>query len=251
MKALFKTDRGQIRKLNEDFGGVLLNKSGQYLAIIADGMGGHQAGEIASKLTYETFRDLWVKQKNGMTAEQSEKWLLNSINKANEKIYEYANQNTECAGMGTTIVVAIGIDEFITIGHVGDSRGYLLNETGFKQLTEDHSLVNELLKSGEINQSDADKHPQKNVLLKALGTDIKVKPTIKTINWEKGNRLLLCSDGLSNKLSDEELADITKEIKTEKEIKTKLIDLANVRGGEDNITVALIIKESSEEVGEY
>src|SRR5699024_8062125 len=134
-------------KLNEDFGGVLLNKSGQYLAIIADGMGGHQAGEIASKLTYETFRDLWVKQKNGMTAEQSEKWLLNSINKANEKIYEYANQNTECAGMGTTIVVAIGTDEFITIGHVGDSRGYLLNETGFKQ------LINKDRKSTRLNSS--------------------------------------------------------------------------------------------------
>ncbi len=251
MKGLFKTDKGQIRKLNEDFGGVLLNKSGQYLAIIADGMGGHQAGEIASKLTYEVFHDMWVNEEKIMTAEQSEKLLLNNIIKANEKIYEYANQNTECAGMGTTIVVAIGTDEFITIGHVGDSRGYLLNETGFKQLTEDHSLVNELIKSGEINESDAEKHPQKNVLLKALGTDIKVKPTIRTINWEQGNRLLLCSDGLSNKLTGEELANVIKTIKTEKEIEEELIDLANARGGEDNITIALIIKESSEKVGEY
>src|SRR5699024_8745316 len=122
--------------------------------------------------------------------------------------------NEECNGMGTTIVVAIVTDEFITVGHVGDSRGYLLNETGFKQITEDHSLVNELIKSGEVNENDAFKHPQKHVLLKALGTEKE-----KTINIEKVK-------------------------------KKQLIDIVNRRGGEDNITIAIIIKESSVEVGE-
>jgi len=250
IKGFFKTDKGQVRKLNEDYGGIIFNKSNQYMAVIADGMGGHQAGEIASKLAYDHLHTMWSSQEKLKTANESEKWLLNAIIETNKRIYKYANQNEECNGMGTTIVVAIVTDEFITVGHVGDSRGYLLNETGFKQITEDHSLVNELIKSGEVNENDAFKHPQKHVLLKALGTEKEITPTIKTINWEKGNRLLLCSDGLSNKLSNEELAKTVKTINTEKAIKNQLIDLANTRGGEDNITIALIIKESSAEVGE-
>src|SRR5699024_11014614 len=124
----------------------------------------------------------------------------------------------------TTIVVAIVTDEFITIGHVGDSRGYLLNETGFKQITEDHSLVNELIKSGEVNENDAFKHPQKHVLLKTLGTEKEITPTLKTINRKKGIRLLLCTDMLSNKISNKALAKTIKTINTEKATKNQLID---------------------------
>src|SRR5690625_1354533 len=103
-----------------------------------------------------------------MTANESEKWLLNAIIETNKRIYKYANQNEECNGMGTTIVVAIVTDEFITVGHVGYSRGYLLNETGFKQITEDHSLVKELIKSGEVKEKDSFKNPQKHVLFNDL-----------------------------------------------------------------------------------
>src|SRR5699024_3314927 len=140
IKGFFKTDKGQVRKLNEDYGGIIFNKSNQYMAVIADGMGRHKAGEIASKLAYDHLHTNCMSQVKLMTDNESEKWLLNAIIETNKRIYKYANQNEECNGMGTTIVVAIVTDEFITIGHVGDSRGYLLNETGFKQITEDHSL---------------------------------------------------------------------------------------------------------------
>src|SRR5699024_8568542 len=138
------------------------NKSNQYMAVIADGMGGHKAGEIASKLAYDHLHTMWLSQEKLMTANESEKWLLNAIIETNKKINKNDNQNEECNGIGTTIVVAIVTDEFITIGHFGESRGNLLNETGFKQITEDHSLVNELIKSGEVNENDAFKHPQKH-----------------------------------------------------------------------------------------
>src|SRR5699024_2825387 len=184
-------------------------------------------------------------------ANESEKWLLNAIIETNKRIYKYANQNEECNGMGTTIVVAMVTDVFITIGHVGDSRGYLLNETDFKHITEDHSLVNELITTSEVNENDAVKHPKKKILLNALKTEKEITPTLKTINWEKGNRLLLCSDGLSNKIYNEELAKTIKTINTEKAIKNQLIDLANTRCGEDKIKIALILIENSAEVEDY
>src|SRR5699024_4493370 len=123
-------------------------KSNQYMAVIADGMGGHQAGEIASKLAYDHLHTMWSSEEKLMTANESEKWLLNAIIETNKRIYKYANQNEECNGMGTTIVIAIVKDEFITCSNVGESRRYLINKNCFKQITEDHSLVNELIKSG-------------------------------------------------------------------------------------------------------
>ncbi len=251
MKGLFKTDKGQIRKLNEDYGGVHLNEADQYLTIIADGMGGHKAGEVASQLTHKVFSEAWLIESDIKTAKESEQWLKENIIKANQKIIDYARNDEACQGMGTTVVAAICTNEFITIAHVGDSRGYLLNESGFNQLTDDHSLVNELMKSGEISENEAITHPQKNVLLKALGTKQDINPEIKTIPWEEENRLLLCSDGLSNKINNSELSNIVKKVNTEEEIEEKLIKLANDRGGEDNITVSLIIKESSSKVGDY
>lgn len=251
MEGFFKTDKGKIRELNEDNGGIRFNKSNQYLAVIADGMGGHQAGEVASEITLKVFSEAWLVEDEITNAQEAENWLLEYTLKANEKIIEYAKNNQDCIGMGTTIVAAICTDDFITVAHVGDSRGYLSNHYGFKQITEDHSLVNELVKSGEINDDEAKEHPQKNVLLKALGTDDLIKPDIKTINWEIEDRLLLCSDGLSNKITHEELGSLTKEIDEEDDIEDKLINLANIRGGEDNITIALIIKRSSNEVGDY
>ncbi len=251
MRGFFKTDKGQVRHVNEDYGGIYQNKQKQSLAIVADGMGGHQAGEVASQLTGEYFSDLWQKKELITTAKQSEEWLLKHIENVNLKILEYAQKNEKYSGMGTTIVAAICTATFITVAHVGDSRAYLLNRSGFKQLTEDHSLINELVKSGEISELDAQTHPKKNVLLKALGTNKAVKAKIKTINWEKNDRLLLCSDGLSNKVTHEELKIISGKINSEKDMKQKFVDLANARGGEDNISIALIINEGLKKVGDY
>lgn len=240
MEGQFLTDRGQIRSHNEDAGGVFFNENGQLLAIIADGMGGHQAGDVASKLTISKVESEWQESTLLNTPEEIEKWLQQTIDIVNEYIYQYAQKQADCQGMGTTIVVAICTNEFVSIGHIGDSRCYMHNIYGFKQLTEDHSLVNELVRYGEISKDDAELHPRKNVLLKALGTEKKVQPDVKTIEWDPGDQLLLCSDGLTNKLADSELVTLlTKNSSLEKKA-AEMIALANRRGGEDNISVALI-----------
>ena len=246
MEGIFQTDRGQVRKLNEDSGGIHFNKNNQLLALVADGMGGHNAGEVASEVANEIIKKAWAKEKELTKPEQIEKWLHKNIIKANSEIYKYATKNEQYKGMGTTLVVAVCTDEFFSIAHVGDSRGYLLNENGFKQLTDDHSLVNELVKSGEITENDAKEHPRKNVLLKALGTEEEITPEVKTISWEDNNYLLLCSDGLSNKIAQTELASKLKENKSLSEITNNLMLIANQRGGEDNISIALITKAGEE-----
>src|SRR5690625_5237099 len=151
--------------------------------------------------------------------------------------------------MCTTAVIAICTNDFITIGHIGDSRCYVNNANGFQQITEDHSLVNELVKTGQISTEDAEHHPRKNIVLKALGTEQSVHADIKSLSWEKSNRLLLCSDGLTDKIPNDELEVFINSEKDLLEIGQTMIEIANERGGEDNISL-IIIDQSSKEAGE-
>lgn len=240
MKAVFLSDRGKIRPHNEDNGGVLVNQAGIYLAFVADGMGGHRAGDVASSLTLSKLKEYWNETESFSTPESIEEWFIEHINRLNQHIFEEAGKNPECQGMGTTIVAAIVTEQFATIANVGDSRCYILNDEGFKQLTEDHSLVNELVKTGQISKEDAENHPRKNVLLRALGTEPSVEIDIKTITFEEGNYLLLCSDGLSNKLSNQEMEQILLKDCPINEKAQEMIDLANQYGGEDNITLIIL-----------
>lgn len=252
MNSLFMTDRGQIRTHNEDAGGTFLNGNGQLLAVIADGMGGHNAGDIASDLTIKSLSKKW-KDAEEITLESPsdyEQWLHNVIIDINRIIYRKSQMKKELSGMGTTVVASICTDSFITLAHIGDSRCYLSNKDGFSQVTEDHSLVNELVRIGEITAEDADSHPRKNVLLKALGTEAYVKPDVRTINWEEGDRLLICSDGLSNKVTEKELKEFLESKRDLQATGEELINLANQRGGEDNISLILIHYESLSEAGE-
>src|SRR5699024_8222141 len=158
----------------------------------------------------------------------------------NTSIYNYSLQKESYKGMVTTVVVAIEMNEFITIGHVGDSRCYIQNEAGFRQMTEDHSLVNELVRSGEISEEEALVHPRKNIVLKALGTAPEVTPDIKSMTWEVGNKLLLCSDGLTDKLTNDEIgAELNISSQVDSTAK-KMVQMANHRGGEDNISVIIV-----------
>lgn len=246
----FMTDRGRVRTHNEDSGGIYYNATQQLLAIIADGMGGHRAGDVASQMATEIIGEKWDEAIHFTSPELVEKWLMNVLKEINQTILKKAQEKKGCQGMGTTVVISICTDEFVTIAHIGDSRCYMLDEHGFKQVTDDHSLVNELVRSGQISKDDAEHHPRKNVLLKALGTEENVLADIKTLEWEKGNKLLLCSDGLTNKVLDEELADYINQQKDIQNIGQDLIQLANERGGEDNVSLVIINHESSHKVGE-
>ncbi|SDJ73308.1 Stp1/IreP family PP2C-type Ser/Thr phosphatase [Sediminibacillus albus] len=250
MNGYYLTDQGQVRNHNEDDGGFFSNSNQQTLAVIADGMGGHKAGDVASQMATSLLSDLWKETEALLSPEAAEEWLTTSLEKVNKSILQYAQDHEECKGMGTTIVAVVCSKDFISIAHVGDSRCYLANDQGFKQITEDHSLVNELVRSGQISKDDAEHHPRKNVLLKALGTEVGVQADVQSIGWEKGNRLLLCSDGLTNKFEEEELKEIVLETTELKEIAQSLIDMANERGGEDNISVVLIHHDEPSGEGE-
>ncbi|MGG3466622.1 Stp1/IreP family PP2C-type Ser/Thr phosphatase [Neobacillus pocheonensis] len=245
MKAVFKTDQGRVRQNNEDSVGTFVNRDGHRLAIVADGMGGHRAGDVASKMTVSHLQEMWEQTEGIKTADQAEAWLKKHILEVNHLVFEHSRNNQECEGMGTTIEAVIATENFTTIAHVGDSRCYILNDSGFQQLTEDHTLVNELVRTGQITKEDAEHHPRKNWILRALGTEQDVKIDTKTIMFEEGDFLLICSDGLSNKVTDTEMVNILQN-QDSLELKAQdLINMANENGGEDNIT--LIILEFNDE----
>lgn len=240
MKAVFKTDKGRLRTNNEDSGGIFLNQDSQHLIVVADGMGGHQAGDVASQMTVSKLQEMWEKSKKIETADEAEEWLRHHIKEVNRIIFEYAKKNEHCEGMGTTIEAMIVTENFTTSAHVGDSRSYILNNSGFRQLTEDHTLVNELVRNGQISKEDAEHHPRKNVILRALGTEEDIKIDIKTVLLEEGDFLLLCSDGLSNKVLEEDMVEVLKNDDSVDQKAAALIDMANANGGEDNITLIIL-----------
>ncbi|MEH7333424.1 Stp1/IreP family PP2C-type Ser/Thr phosphatase [Neobacillus drentensis] len=249
MKAVFKTDQGKVRQNNEDNGGTFVNRDGHRLAIVADGMGGHRAGDVASQMTVTYLQEKWEQAQGLNTADQAEEWLKSNILEVNRLLYEHARSNEECEGMGTTIEAVIATDNFTSIAHVGDSRCYILNDSGFQQLTDDHTWVNELVRTGQISKEDAEHHPRKNWILRALGTEQDVKIDIKTIMFEEGDYLLICSDGLSNKVSDTEMVQILQNQTTLEQKAQSLIIMANDNGGEDNITLIILEFNNENERG--
>ena len=240
MKWEFMTDQGRVRNHNEDAGGLFLNDAGQYLSVIADGMGGHQAGDVASQMASSIIEKEWYEIDEINNPEEAERWLKTIVHQVNNQIYEKSVSSKEYQGMGTTVVMGICTPDFITLAHVGDSRCYMINDKGFSQITEDHSLVNELVRSGQITHEDAEHHPRKNVILKALGTEEATYPDVRSISWEPGNMILLCSDGLSDKVSSSELQTFMENKESIEDKANGLIALANERGGEDNISLLIV-----------
>lgn len=250
MKSLFLTDCGQIRQHNEDAGGIFLNQADQVLAIIADGMGGHLAGDVASQMTVSVMKDTWENLNELLSPIEAESWLKQTIKAINKQVYHRSQVEHELKGMGTTLVVAIITEEFVSIAHIGDSRFYIYNKSGFTQVTEDHSLVNALLNAGEITPQDAKNHPRRNVISRALGTDEEVEVDVHSLSIESEEKFLLCTDGLTDKISNEELEEHLNRLSSLEDIGQSLVDLANQRGGEDNISLILISNCSDGKVGE-
>ena len=212
------------------------------LFAVADGMGGAQAGEIASKLAAAALED------TDPGALSGEDRVTSLIQEANRRVYERSNEDPNASGMGTTITVALVEDSGVTIGHVGDSRAYRYRDGSIEQITEDHSLVNELMKSGKLSPEEAETHPQRSVITRALGTDPDVDVDSFTVEAQVGDVFLLCSDGLTTMVDDDDILGVLEKFHDDLDRATKsLVSAANRGGGEDNITViAFAISDAGE-----
>jgi len=218
---------------------------GTTAAIVADGMGGHRAGDVASSLAVDSLvRSLQGWGSAASVADAGDD-LKEMIRQANRAVFETASLNEQYHNMGTTVVVVLLDGSAGVIGHIGDSRAYRLRDGSFELLTEDHTLVNELTKSGQISPQEAAHHPRRNVLTRALGTDREVEADIRYIDWRRGDVLLLCSDGLSGLVEPEDVQAALEAPETELEERAqRLVDLALGAGGDDNVTVVLIAEEA-------
>lgn len=246
MKVGFASDLGKVRETNED--NLYVDKE-VGLFIVADGMGGHRAGEVASEMAVRVISSV-IKEK---VSEADKKNIFSVIKKsisiANDEIYRKSRENPNLNGMGTTTVLALLNKNKFYIGNIGDSRAYLIRNSKITQLTEDHSLVADLVKTGQITKEEARVHPRRNVITRALGTREDIKADIKSINIKEGDYILLCTDGLTDMLRDEEIRDIILSPKNSIQGKCReLINKANEKGGRDNITVVLILFEKRYEL---
>ncbi|RRK11041.1 Stp1/IreP family PP2C-type Ser/Thr phosphatase [Lactiplantibacillus garii] len=248
MDFAYRSDIGQQREENEDYVGVFQNNAGINFAIVADGIGGHQGGDVASEMAVShmgyRFENTDFDQPTDAV-----KWLANEVQDENQHIIEKAREFSDLKGMGTTMVAALLFDNQFLMANLGDSRGYLYRDGELHQLTEDHSLVNELVKRGEISAEQARKHPQKNIITRTLGISPDADIDTKLFEAQPGDQLLLCSDGLTNMVPDDQLATVLKATdQTATQKCETLIKMANAAGGLDNIT-ALIVAVDGEVAG--
>ena len=225
------SDVGKVRKLNEDFVDFYNGKNFN-LYVVADGMGGHNAGEVASRIAVETIISY---MKSNETSNMEED-LLKAVSLANDKIYELSISHSQFGGMGTTITVCLVKDKKMIVANVGDSSCYVVKYDGITKVTKDHSLVQQLVDEGSITEEEAAIHPNKNIITRALGTNKSVKVDIFKVNLEDVNRVILCTDGLSNGVNMNEMYDIIMDNNNEDACK-QLIELSKLRGGKDNISV--------------
>jgi serine/threonine protein phosphatase PrpC len=242
MQFAAKTHIGLVRQLNEDGYAIDLDLKPFAVAVVADGMGGHLAGEVASSLAVETFVGR-IKAMDDREVDPSD-LLMEGMQQANRVVFERASSSEGLSGMGTTLVATLFDREQIYLGHIGDSRGYLFQGGALRQLTDDHTLVNELYKNGQITAEEANYHPQRNIVTRAVGTDERVQADLLHLRWGDGDILLLCSDGLTNMVPQQQIAEI---LAADLPLTAKvdaLIDRALAGGGYDNITVVAVQNES-------
>ncbi|NMO94650.1 Stp1/IreP family PP2C-type Ser/Thr phosphatase [Paenibacillus lemnae] len=232
---------GRVRQVNEDSVLVRHLEHGYTLGIVADGMGGHLAGDTASRLAVQTVAEDLNSLVSDLSMNELRVLLMEAILHANEVIYREASGDERLYNMGTTIVAVLLRNDEGYIGHIGDSRAYKVSGSKVELLTEDHTLVNELFKNGQITEEELKTHPRRNVLIRALGTDSKVNVELNSVGLGAGEALLLCSDGLSNLVSRESIGQIVGAADLPLEEKAdRLLQLALLAGGDDNITVALL-----------
>ena len=245
MKSFYLTDAGRVRSHNEDSVTILKNANNEQLLIVADGMGGHRKGEVASSMALAHLGKRFTSISSMGTKLDAVNWLNDNINEINRQILKYAEENVDSTGMGTTLVVSVLTKDYLIFGNIGDSSGYVMKNSKLHKVTKDHTLVNLLVEAGDLTEEEAKYHPKKNVLMKALGASEKCEPDIFCVEDDDCEGILLCSDGLTSLLTDEQIEKVLNENELSIEEKvSKLIRKCNARGGTDNISIAyLMIKD--------
>ncbi len=239
MKAYSQTDIGKMRQVNQDYIYASTDEIGPLSGFyaVADGMGGHNAGDYAS--SYVIHRIVGM-VKDAPKEERPKQLLTRALTAANEELLDCSRKEPDKSGMGTTFVAAAIKDHTLLAVNVGDSRLYLLHKGYLQQITEDHSFVQNLVNRGALKKEEARNHPQKNIITRAVGVTDEVEPDFFTVELTEGDKILLCSDGLSNMIEDEAIEHILNGAEDGKEKVTELVDTANQNGGTDNISVILI-----------
>lgn len=236
------SDIGKKRSLNEDRAAIFTLPNDLILAVIADGMGGHKGGDFASSTALRMIEEAFQELGNApfQSHEDWTEWLKETVLFINRTIYNHAIEKKELSGMGTTLEALLIKNDYCYGTHIGDSRVYQISERGITQITTDHSYVKVLVDSGEITEQEAEVHPQRNWIIKALGSERSVEPDCYSFSLESKEYLLLCSDGLSNKVSDSFIQEIVLSNRSLNEKVKTLVAKANELGGEDNISVILL-----------
>ncbi len=239
MKAYGITDRGIVRKENQDtFRYELIAKDEILCAVLCDGMGGAQAGSLASTMAADTFMShASYSLDSSSDISDMQRILVEAVNYANIKVYDRSFADFSCMGMGCTLVAVLINSKRCLISNVGDSRAYLIQKGQIQQISRDHSLVEELLAKGQIKPEQVRNHPQKNIITRAIGVEASVKCDIFDLKFSAGSRILLCSDGLSNVLTDKEILEISQDNADIELACKQMLNLALKRGAPDNVTV--------------
>lgn len=240
IKAYAKSDKGNVRETNEDYFYISNSLDQVQLYLLADGMGGYNGGEIASQLAVQTAKNYIENNFKDIEKDRDSiiQLLGSSMEYANMVVYEKAKKNPELQGMGTTLEICLIYNNKAYIGHVGDSRIYRVRKQFIRKLTQDHSYVQKLVKEGTITKEQAEHHPQKNMLMKALGCNAFVEPDVMVKGFLKDDILIMCSDGLSNMVEQQTIYEMAS--KNIEQATKDLVQLAKDRGGYDNITVVII-----------
>ncbi|EKU50417.1 Stp1/IreP family PP2C-type Ser/Thr phosphatase [Staphylococcus massiliensis] len=238
LNAQFFTDTGFQREKNEDAGGIFYNKTNQQLIALCDGMGGHQAGEIASQFVCDGLQK-YFEEENLIEEDQAEDWLKHTLQRINRELYDYSNQNPEYRGMGTTCVVALVFDKHVVVANVGDSRAYLVNARRMEQITNDHSFVNHLVMLGELTEEEALTHPRRNIITKVMGTDRRVSPDVFMKRTHFYDYLMLNTDGLTDYVALDTIKSILNQDAALEQTGEALLMQSREDGACDNVSIVL------------
>ena len=244
MKSFYLTDTGRVRSHIEDSVTIVKNASGEHLMIVADGMGGHRAGEIASSMVVTQIGTRFSNLSTIGSKMDAVKWLKENVDEVNASILKYGEEHPESMGLGTTVVMALLTKAFLIFVNIGDSSGYVLKNKVLHKITKEHTLVNFLVETGELTPEEAINHPKKNVLMKALGASEKQELDIFDVD-PNVDAILLVTDGLTNMLTMDQVEKVLNDDELKYEDKLiKLIRKCNARGGTDNISIAYLVKDS-------